>query len=393
MIDGPRACRKEEFEETIALINATFRANSDQNIRTDYPLIFNHDRLDNMRVLLVDGQVVAHVPVAPRQVVVGEDRITVGIISPTVTHPDHRHRGYATLCLRDNVRRMQENGWPVSVLWTQHATFPFYHHSGWEAVGNQGWKFTLQPDDEALFADAGFATIPYDANDPAHLDGVIAIHDSEPHRIARTRNEYATLLTLPKVTTLLAMGGETIAGYVCVGTGSNKPGIIEAGGRPQAVETLIGRLLREREQAIQVVTNLTPTVLEDLLQERVPATREPMENAAGIGPQMMRINDLPLLMRQIQGHLQARSAGLSTQFTLHCIDTGQTAALTLDDGHVEVTAEPASEPLRLSERQLVQLIFGAHASHEPVRIADAPTAALLERLFPVYFPIWELDHS
>ena len=165
----------------------------------------------------------------------------------------------------DNVRRMQENGWPVSVLWTQHATFPFYHHSGWEAVGNQGWKFTLQPDDEALFADAGFATIPYDANDPVHLDGVIAIHDSEPHRIARTRNEYATLLTLPKVATLLAMGGETIAGYVCVGTGSNKPGIIEAGGRPQAVETLIGRLLREREQAIQVVTNLTPTVLEDLL--------------------------------------------------------------------------------------------------------------------------------
>ena len=38
MIDGPRACGQDDFDETIALINATFRANSDQNIRTDCPL-------------------------------------------------------------------------------------------------------------------------------------------------------------------------------------------------------------------------------------------------------------------------------------------------------------------------------------------------------------------
>lgn len=32
---------------------------------------------------------------------------------------------------------MEEHGWPVSVLWTQERTFPFYQNSGWEAMGSQ----------------------------------------------------------------------------------------------------------------------------------------------------------------------------------------------------------------------------------------------------------------
>ena len=67
MIEGPRACRPEEFDETLALINATFRPDSDQDILTDYPLIFNDGGLRYMRILKAAGQVVAHVPVAPRR--------------------------------------------------------------------------------------------------------------------------------------------------------------------------------------------------------------------------------------------------------------------------------------------------------------------------------------
>ena len=55
MIDGPRACRASEFEEVIALINQVFRSGTDQDIRTDYPLVFNHLKMDYMRILKVDG--------------------------------------------------------------------------------------------------------------------------------------------------------------------------------------------------------------------------------------------------------------------------------------------------------------------------------------------------
>ena len=118
MIDGPRACRASEFEEVIALINQVFRAGTNQDIRTDYPLVFNHAKMEHMRILKMDGVVVAHVPVWLREAVVGEDRVRIGIISPTVTHPDYRRRGYATRCLRDCIRIMEEEGVPVSVLWT-----------------------------------------------------------------------------------------------------------------------------------------------------------------------------------------------------------------------------------------------------------------------------------
>ena len=145
MIDGPRACQASEFEEVITLINQVFRAETGQDIRTDYPLVFNHAKMEYMRILKVDGMVVAHVPVWPREAIIGTDRLRFGIISPTVTHPDYRRRGYATRCLRDCVRIMEEEGLPVSVLLTLEATFPFYQQSGWEAVGSQGRLYQLQP--------------------------------------------------------------------------------------------------------------------------------------------------------------------------------------------------------------------------------------------------------
>ena len=391
MIDGPRACRPDEFDETIALINATFRANSDQNIRTDYPLIFNHQELDCMRILKVDDRVVAHVPVAPRQIIAGDDAFTVGIISPTVTHPDHRHNGYATLCLRDCVRLMMENDWPVSTLWTEEATFPFYHNSGWEAVANQGWMYALGPEDAELFRAADYEIVPFNPDISDHLDAVMGYHDAERYIVSRTRNEYRALLTLPKIDTQLASRGSQVAAYLSCGDGTNKPGLIEAGGSPQAVEILIRQAVRTRDREIQAITNLTPTVLDDVLAARVPQFRRPIEQAAGVGPQMLRINNLSLFLN-IAGHLRARAAGVSGAVTLRCVDTDEVVTLEFRDGQVAFDGAPCSEPVALNRRQMVQLIFGAHPSHDPVEL---PLAAsdLLNRIFPYYFPVWELDHS
>ena len=391
MIEGPRACRPEEFDETIALINATFRPDSDQDIRTDYPLIFNEAGLRYMRILKVEGRVVAHVPVAPRRIAAGGDSFTAGIISPTVTHPDHRRKGYATRCLRDCVRIMQENGWPVSVLWTQHATFPFYHHSGWEAVGNQGWVYTLAPGDAASFERGDFETVPFDPGHPGHLDAVIRFHDAEPLRVARSREEYAALLTLPKIETRLALAGGEVAGYLCVGSGRNKPGLMEAGGSPGAVEALVAEAV-SNHAPVQAITNLNPSVLDDLLADRAASTRKPVELAAGVGPQMMRINDLGLLLRSIGSHLRSRSAGLSGAVSLECTDTGEAVTLGFRDGEVRFDPATDADRVALDARQMVQLIFGGHPSCEPPDLPAGP-AELLGGLFPFYSPIWELDHS
>lgn len=394
MIDGPRACRASEFEEVIALINQVFRAGTDQDIRTDYPLVFNHSKMEYMRILKVDGMVVAHVPVWQREAVIGDDRLRIGIISPTVTHPDYRRRGYATRCLRDCIRIMEEEGSPVSVLWTLEATFPFYQQSGWEAVGSQGWLYQLPPEEHVLFERGPFDIVQYDPAHPDLLQAMIKFHDAEPHRIARSSEEYRALFSLPQTTTFLAMSGGKVVAYLMFGEGVNKPGLIEGGGEIVGLETLVRHVLLERQDdaEIQVLLPLVPSNLGQLIEGKKSGSGHPIEAAKGVGYQMMRVNRLEKLLRQIEHHLRSKSAGLHGEACLVCRETDEAVTLKFHDGDVDLSTERLTDPVVLTRRQLTQLIFGAHPTAQPVKCSGL-TGEILKTIFPFYVPIWELDHS
>ena len=394
MIDGPRACRASEFEEVIALINQVFRAGTDQDIRTDYPLVFNQSKMEYMRILKVDEVVVAHVPVWLREAVVGDDRLGIGIISPTVTHPDYRRRGYATLCLQDCIHIMEEKDCPLSVLWTLEATFPFYQQSGWEAVGSQGWLYRLRPEEHVLFESGPFDVVQYDSANPAPLQVTMKFHDAEPHRIARSSAEYHALFSLPKTTTFLAMNGEEMVAYLMFGKGVNKPGLLEGGGDIAGMETLVKHVLLEQatDSEIQVLLPLIPSSLGQLIEGKKPGNGRPIEEAKGVGYQMMRVNSLEKLLRQIERHLRSKSAGLRGEVCLVCRETEEAVTLKFRDGDVNLSTERSVEPIILTRRQLTQLIFGAHPVAKPVE-CSGKTGEIIETIFPFYVPIWELDHS
>ena len=393
-MDGPSACRDDEFDEVISLINSEFRAGTDQDIRTDYPLVFNRAGLEYMRVVRVDGRVVAHVPVAPREVRTGGDGFTIGIISPTVTHPGYRRRGYATACLRDCVRIMQERGWPVSVLWTQVRTFPFYQNSGWEAAGSQGWAYRLDSSDASRFERGSYDVVPYDSENGDHLEAVGRFHDAEAHRIVRTRQELGALLSLPKIRVLLAVRSGTAAGYLVVGEAVNKPGLLEGGGAPDALEALVVDVLSGLgpEDTIQAQAPLSSAPLGRLMESAMRDGRSPIEEAAGAGFQMIRVNSLERLLHGMEGHLRARSEGVRGSVGLECSDSGEAVTIELDDGDARITAARSKDSLTLSRRQLAALIFGHHASVGPPPVPRG-RSEILDRLFPFYFPVWALDRS
>ena len=390
---GPRACRESELEETVALIDSVFRAGTDQDIATDYPLIFREPKPELHRVLSVDGRVVAHVPVAPREVMNGGDGFTIGIVGPTVTHPDHRRRGYATLCLRDATRIQTERGWPAAVLWTSEATFPFYWHSGWEAVGSQGFVYALGRGDRDVFSRSSHEVVAFDPAAGSHLDFVAAAHDAEPRRIVRSAEDYLALLTLPKVSTRLALDGGEPAAYLVVGEGFNKPGLIEGGGDPAGLEALVrwslDRLGPGRDT--QAPVPLTNSPLGRLMEARKPAARQPVEEGDGVGYQMMRVNSVAGLMNAIRGHLRSRSAGLDAEVSLSCPDTGESVGLTFRDGDVEIGPGRLAHDVKLSRRDMARLVFGPHRAARPVEIDGLP-GDVFRAVFPCYFPIWELDH-
>ena len=118
----------------------------------------------------------------------------------------------------------------------------------------------------------------------------------------------------------------------------------------------------------------------------------PIEEAAGAGYQMIRVNSLEGLLRGMEGHLRSRSEGVRGSVGLECSDSGEAVTIELDDGDANITTVRSKDSLTLSRRQLAALIFGRHTS-----VGSPPVpqrrAEILDRLFPFYFPVWALDRS
>jgi predicted N-acetyltransferase YhbS len=296
VIDGPRPALPSEVPDVIALVDAAMRTGSDQSMLTDYPLVYAPENLRNVMVLRADGELVSTVPVLPRAAVLRGRRIRVGIISPTATAPAHQHRGYASRCLESAIAAMADAGCALSVLWTLVETFPFYERAGYHPVPFQGVAFPLRSADASVFAEAPGVTVAWlDPEDERARDAIRAMHDrdADGEGIRRDARETAALFALPKVRTLVASrAGEPVA-YLVVSEAINKPGLIEAGGEPTAIETLLREALAALPPGVSAEAHAlrTPTIFGDLLERLVPHRRSTVEAAM-----MVRVNDVEAVL-------------------------------------------------------------------------------------------------
>ena len=102
--------------------------------------------------------------------------------------------------------------------------------------------------------------------------------------------------------------------------------------------------------------------------------------------------DLDKFFRKITNYLNRKSAQLQGNLCLVCKESDETITLTLNKGRVDISNKPLPEKLILTRRQLAQLIFGHHPKAKPVTI-NRKAGKILKKLFPFYFPVWQLDHS
>ena len=137
---------------------------------------------------------------------------------------------------------------------------------------------------------------------------------------------------------------------------------------------------------------LVPSNLGQLIEGKKPGSAHPIEEAKGVGYQMMRVNSLEKLLSQIKHHLRSRSAGLHGIICLVCRETDETVTLRLRDGEVDLSTKRLAETVVLTRRELTQLIFGSHPAAPSLEFSGA-MGEILNTIFPVYVPIWELDHS
>ncbi len=382
-IDGPRACTKADLPEVIALANSSLgRGGTDRTVLTDYPLIYQDKNLENVRILRVDGELASVVPFIVWPIDFGGCRFSIGGISPTATAVPHRMKGYGRQCLEDCLRKMEAMGCELSILRTKVATFPFYACGDYQAVQNQAWIYPCTREDAGRFVPHGEAIVERNQLADDELAAVRAMHEAEGGGSYRSPERYGPLFSLPKMKALLAYRGKTPVAYLLVSNALNMPGLLEAGGDEAAVETLVHRALSELGETETRIGhgNLNPSVLDGLLEKRLPGRRQPTaEN------RMVRINRPAAFLRRIAPWMERENRGVERAFSV--TTGGETVSFRFGPGGLSLGTDRLDPHHELSRRQLVSAVFGDHPSYPP-----AP-AVHLGGLPPFYFPVWLLDRS
>ncbi|HIE13908.1 TPA: GNAT family N-acetyltransferase [Candidatus Bathyarchaeota archaeon] len=105
-MEGPRGLRREEISSLRRLTDLCFW----KGLVDKYPQLFNEDNLENLRVIVKDGEVISHVGMTYQWVSIFGCKTLVACIGAVCTHPKYRMRGLATTLFHDACVKARRDG-------------------------------------------------------------------------------------------------------------------------------------------------------------------------------------------------------------------------------------------------------------------------------------------
>ncbi len=244
-IEGPRAARREELPAVLELSDSVFRAGEDTSMAQEYPLLFNLENLENLRLFLEDGRPVSLVGMCERDVLLRGTRHRACCIGSVCTDPDYRGQGLATRLLKDARAKAVRDGCDLFFISGGRG---LYRRQGYVDVG--GYRTCGIPIDK-LPPGEDLEVRPWK---PADVPDLVRIHAAEPVRFARGPDDFLKLLRCGHVVdaagrTMVVCGadGEPVAyfAYQRPGAGDaddQRPYVREFGG-PRCAVTAAFRAL------------------------------------------------------------------------------------------------------------------------------------------------------
>lgn len=229
-----------------ALIEAVMRGGA--SVAAECPLVFEGPlgaaRQGRLVALAEGGRPRSACAILPRDCVVGDRRLRLGLIGYVVTAPEARGRGLARRVLAAAEDALRARGCVASLLWPDDAAF--YERLGYRAVGAE-LDFELDP--ASLSALPRWAAVrPLDPR--ADADAVHALAMERPIRVERTVEETRALLATPGVDGRVALRGDRVVAFACAGKGHDLPGVIhEWAGETLAVLGLAAELAATQHRA------------------------------------------------------------------------------------------------------------------------------------------------
>jgi len=262
-VEGPRACGPYEVAATLDLLNQVFFP-EEPRMGQVLPHVATEENREQMRIIKVNGRVVAHTGLYVSEIATGRGTLRLGGLWSVCCHPDYRRRGLGEQCMRDAMSHMQNLGCDLGYLGT--GIDAWYRKFGWEYAG-RGYTFELNRSNVSLLpelAEAQVSEAPW-----RDLSEMLALHEQDGLGCLRRPEVFAALLDRPDLTCYTAGRGEELLAYVLVhGSTSSRPGRMEVA-TPASAKGLAGLLAGLRlpchygHQSMMWVANLE-SLLEKL---------------------------------------------------------------------------------------------------------------------------------
>jgi len=245
--EGPRGTREEEFGKVMELVEGIFVTAREKgtNMEKGFPLLFNRNNLENMRIFLYDGKPVAHIGISVVEATLYGCRLKIGMMGAVGTDRAHRGKGLASRLLSDCMRKLLADGVDFVMV---SGIRSLYDREGCVMAG-KSYSYDLMGENLEKVLGNIRLHCRIREYEPSRLGELIAIFETEPVRYLRARETFATLLdeqtyARPK-TFLIELGGEAVA-YVCIETRWGKEGacwIEEYAGSRDAIVAAVPQLL------------------------------------------------------------------------------------------------------------------------------------------------------
>jgi hypothetical protein len=338
----------------------------------EYPLVFRAGNCESLRVIDVEGRLVAHVGLSIRDAFLGGVALRVASVGAVCTAEEERGKGFASALMADAAEYSRAQGAQLMLISGGRG---LYHRLGYVTVG-EFRRVVVQGDSADPTLRGGDLTVtPFE---PADLDAVMGIHRAERVRFVRPAADWEAviqagmLMNRPAELLVVRQDGEPVA-YLSVqqpsrdGEGRLGPArAFEIGGSRWAIAASVGAILaRMNAPGLGVVTHASDREWTTLARAR-GWTLEPVAFTGTVG-----ILDPVALFDRLGSFIDER--------------VGDGAGLQIDASRAGVRFQLGTERYEVgAPGPLAALVFGGET--EEARAIPPRTGELgrvLSRLFPM----------
>ena len=233
-IEGPCQCSEFELQETLNVLDLIFHSGKTRRMGKYYPYAYGPRNLHNMRIMKAEDRIISHAAIYPRFVnTVDGLELKVGCIGGVATHPEYRGRGYATAVMNDCIRKMEQEDYDISILWTDSPGF--YRRLGWESAGTE-LCFNLNPGNIFVLPTVEEGAGPEEVT--SDFSEIRQIYDLKPLRSRRESGDYPLLFNSQR--RLYCRRNAMTTAYVLLGDDNS---VLEYGGDFKVVCSIIRKLV------------------------------------------------------------------------------------------------------------------------------------------------------